>query len=405
MPQLSSNANRSNTRVYYAMQALALGKMGQTSLQDSWQVSDGSTPPNTGKLMVMHGVQSVGINTNFNLEQLFELGQFALYVNQEDVPDVELTVERLMDGYTLTYHAATMDAPNPTLTGRSDSRTDARMVIGRTVDGTVTSGNTGASELYNSGMYISSIAFNFPTDGNFTESTTLVGNNKKWIADSGDTDAVLLNADATINMISGVFGDDSPNTSHGNVLRRQNLITGTGGLLLGLEQVRYRTVLPTFITNITQTSGVNTRAATNAGAFSTADVHVQSVSVSTDLGRTAINQLGTRTPYSRYVEFPVEVTTAIEVIAIAGDNIDAIETSVANLSNHEIIIVCDDSTVVHLGKKNKLSSVTYGGGDAAGGNATISYNMSTFNDFTILHSGDPILSVNNGSGYWTDHYA
>lgn len=410
MPTLSGNASRANTRVYYAMQGLVMGKMGSVDLQESWERSMGATTASTGKLMIMHGVQSVGINTNFNLEQLFELGQLSLYVNQEDVPDVELTSERLMDGYTLMYHAATMDAVNPTLTGRSDSRTDVRMVIGRTTDTAIASGNAAAAELYNSGMYISSIGYNLVTDGNFTESVTLVGNNKKWIADDGDTGSVLLNASSNIVFISGVFGSDSPNTVTGNVIKRQNFVTGSGGLLVGGNPdtaVRYRTVLPSFITNVSTGLSVDSRVATNAGPFTTdaaAGVHVQSISISTDLGRESINQLGTLAPYSRYVNFPVEVNTTIEVIAIAGDNIDALETSISNLSNHEICVVLDDSTVIHLGKKNKVASVSYGGGDATGGNASITYNMSNFNDFVVLHSGDPCRAQSNGSGYWADRF-
>jgi len=54
-------------------------------------------------------------------------------------------------------------------------------------------------------------------------------------------------------------------------------------------------------------------------------------------------------------------------------------------------MVClDDSTVIHVGNKNKLTSVTYGGGDAGGGNASIKYSFQNQNDFVVLHSGDPI---------------
>ena len=52
-----------------------------------------------------------------------------------------------------------------------------------------------------------------------------------------------------------------------------------------------------------------------------------------------------------------------------------------------------------LGNKNKLSSVTYGGGDAGGGNATVTYSYSTFNDFTVVHWADQIASGGSQSGY------
>ena len=42
-----------------------------------------------------------------------------------------------------------------------------------------------------------------------------------------------------------------------------------------------------------------------------------------------------------------------------------------------------------LGNKNKLASVTYGGGDAGGGNATVTYNYSNFNRLSVRHLQDP----------------
>lgn len=405
MPTLTSNAYRNNTRVYYAMQGFVAGNIGATQLTNSWQSSDGATPPATGRLIVMHGMQSVGISTNFNLEQVFELGQLSLYVNQEDVPDVEVTTERVLDGYTYLYHAATQKAANAELSARSDTRTDIRMVIGRISETFIDSGNAGAAELYCSGMYVSTVGYNLVTDGNFTESISFVGNNKKWIADSGDTQSVLLTAAANIVWLSGIFGSDTPNTVDDNVLKRQNLVAGTTGRTYG--GVVFRTVVPTFITNVTAGNSVGSRSATNAGTFITdadSGTHIQSVTINFDLGREAINQLGTFAPYNRYATFPVEITTEIEVIAVAGDNIDAVETSNSNLSNHELQFVLDDSTVFMLGKKNKLSSVNWGGGDTAGGNATITYSMSNFNDFVLLHSGDPVIATVGASGYWKDYY-
>lgn len=406
MATLTSNGFRNNTRVYYAMQGLVVGDIGATQVVNSWKSSDGATPPATGRLLVMHGMQSVGITTNFNLEQIFELGQLSLYVNQEDVPDIEVTTERILDGYTLAYHAATQCAANATLAARSETRTDIRMVIGRVTETFIDSGNAGTAELYCSGAYVSSIGYNLVTDGSFTESVSYVGNNKKWIADSGDTQAVLLTAGANILFLSGVFGSDTPNTPNANVLKRQNLVTGSTGRTYG--GTVFRTVLPNFITNVESTANsVGSRAATNAGTFTTdaaGGAHIQSFTTSVDLGREAINQLGTFAPYNRYATFPVEVTSSIEVIAIAGDNIDALETSNSNLSNHEIQIVLDDSTVLMLGKKNKISSVSYGGGDATGGNASITYSMSNFNDFIVLHSGDPVIGTVGSSGYWKDYF-
>jgi hypothetical protein len=50
-----------------------------------------------------------------------------------------------------------------------------------------------------------------------------------------------------------------------------------------------------------------------------------------------------------------------------------------------------------MGPNNRLSSVSYGGGDAAGGNATISYSYTNFNELTVVHSGDPAWIPNGGT--------
>ena len=67
-----------NNRIFYACQAVAF-------------VPSGTTSVGTGH--IVHGVQSVGITSNFSLEQAFEFGQVEIYANSEEVGDVELTSE------------------------------------------------------------------------------------------------------------------------------------------------------------------------------------------------------------------------------------------------------------------------------------------------------------------------
>jgi hypothetical protein len=59
-----------------------------------------------------------------------------------------------------------------------------------------------------------------------------------------------------------------------------------------------------------------------------------------------------------------------------------------NLVDQVIFIAVQEGTRIDLGSKNKLSSVSYGGGDAGGGNSTCTYSYSTFNDFTVTHPSD-----------------
>ena len=137
-------------------------------------------------------------------------------------------------------------------------------------------------------------------------------------------------------------------------------------------------------------------------------VHLQNITVSTDLGREELFELGTRQPYARVVTFPIEVTCDIEVLSVSGDMINAFADGckanddpctgiVDNLVAEKIRIATCEGTRVYLGTQNKLASVNYGGGDAGGGNVTVTYSYSTFNDCTVMHLADPDIS---GTAWW-----
>ena len=408
--------SNNNTRVFYATQAVTIGEMGNTLAPvDSYDVGAGGSAGDTGASTIVHGLQSVGVDTNFNLEQAFELGQLSLYENIEDIPDISVSMQKFLDGYSLIYHlgasytdaaggATQLTEEKTTLSGRADTRADIRMVVNATTAESVQSGNSAVAELYCSGMYISSISYTIPTDGTCTEDVTFVGNNKKWINDPTVGDNLLLADDSGVaDSFATIFGSDEPAAPGNHVMRREDVITGSTDLN------GYKTVIPNIIEGVAAGSvTVAGASSTNANVLNTDNTHLVSFTCSTDLGREQINQLGTRTPYNRYVTFPTEVTSTIEMTATAGDNVDAVETARTNLSNHEICIMLADSTILHLGKKNKLASITYGGGDAGGGNATITYNFSNFNDLVVLHSGDPIrgssTSTDSSTGYYGNRF-
>ena len=47
---------------------------------------------------VPRGVQSVGMSTTFNLEEVFEIGQVEVYEQSERQPDVEFTIQKAVEG-------------------------------------------------------------------------------------------------------------------------------------------------------------------------------------------------------------------------------------------------------------------------------------------------------------------
>jgi hypothetical protein len=357
-----------NNRIYYAIQQVKLGE--------------------GGKKQVVHGLQSAGITTNFNLEQVFEMGQLAIYQNVENIPEIEVTLNKVLDGYPLLYILGTeagsavntsLVAQSPTISGRQNARVDVELSIYS--DSKDASEGTPISVVHCNGMYVSSVSYTFPVDGNFTEDVTLVGNDKIWGGSA-----------------TGSFDDaapDDPAAAEG-VNRRQHLdMTAC--------------VFPTQIPGIVKSGndkGKNVAQSSGLG-FNT---HFQNITVSTDFGREAIFELGTFAPYARYVTFPVEVTSEFEVLAISGDDINATESgyykgsyeydgtaTVAdpsdtgcenprfNLLDQRIFLQTCEGTKIWLGDKNKLTSVNYAGGDTGGGNVTVTYSYSTFNDFIVVH--------------------
>ena len=338
----------SNKRVFWAIFAAGLAGDGETTFTE------------------IHGLQSVGINTSFNLEQVFEIGEISIYENVEDIPEIEVTLEKVLDGYPLIYHLATPNAISPSLSGRGSEKCIFTMsVFGDAQD---SASGTPLSQTTCSGMYPSSLSYTLPVDGNCTESVTLVGQNKVW------------NYSGAGYTFEGNIFDNEDSPASG-VQRRQNVVFGSGSNV---------SLLPWGPGGVPGVSpgGFNIES---DGVYAAS---VQNVTVSADLGREALNELGRRNPYFRYITFPVEVTTDIEINSKNGDLTEATEEGVAgngnNLFNQRIRLALKDGTVIDTGDKNKLSSVSQTGGEAGGGNATITYSFTTYNDLNVTNvNSDP----------------
>ena len=313
-----------------------------------------------------HGLQSVGVNTQFNLEQVFEIGQISIYENIENIPDIEITMEKVLDGYPPLYLLATTGASSASLSGRSNIKTTVGLSIYSDVQDSAS--GTPLTQCTASGMYISALNYNIAVQGNATESVTLVGNNKVW--NNTFTATAFDNLDEPLAIAGS-----------GGVNRREDIIFG---------QAAGASILPPDVYGVTSSGYVAYNTTTQEyGA------HLQSIKVSTNLGREQLFELGRRGPYHRYVSFPVEVKCDIEAIDIAGDNVSALEESTANLTEREIYLKFREGLRLDLGINNKLSSVTWGGANAGqnGGNATATYSFSNFNDLDVLHPQDPTTAL------------
>ncbi len=337
-----------SNRIFYACQAVAIAKTGHNSASAS-------------EFAIMKGVQSVGISTSFTLEQIFELGQLEIYANEENVSEVEVTLEKVIDGEKLLYLQSVGEAGKTNIVDASNKQCDVYLAIfpdsSRFVAGVAKD-----HVVMCSGMFLSSVSYNYSVDGNATESVTLTGNNKFWD-----------------NVTANVIGT-TPNVMFGTPATGTNTLDGTDVPASSIVRRHrfdlYNSTIPAEVlsqgNNIVGSSGI------------------QSISVSVDFGREDQTEIGRFGPYNKTATYPLEVTTEFEVTATNGDLISV--SSVGPSTVGRSIVLRDSAgTVINCGTRNRLTSVNYSGGDTGGGNATVTFSYSGYNSFT----------VNGGGTYWS----
>ena len=306
-----------NNRIFYASHAV--------------QVND----------VTVGGAQSVGVNTNFNLEQVFQLGRVAVYDNLAVDPEVEVTINKALDGHKLIWSLSRANA-NAALVASANDQSDIELGVGAD-NAEVLVANT--SVITMTGCFVNSLNYTFPVEGNFTEEVTFVGSHK-----------------SAAGAVAAPAGTAPLPVIVGHVLRRQNVMMGTS-------------ILPAALTG----------------------KRLSNISISTSFNREKMFTLGKFSPYHRFVNFPIEVTVTFDVIAdevathadVLFDVFDAeCEARDAGMKEHIRINLCDaggdaDVYVFDLGSGCALQSVNYSGGDTGGGNVTETYTYITYNDLTI----------------------
>lgn len=435
-----------NNRVFWAIQQMAIKDnaapaTGDVAPLNSRSYSTGSLASGVDEVgslwEVPRGVQSVGISTTFNLEQVFQLGQVELYEYSERQPDVEFTLSKVIDGTKPLFFMLTdPSAANDIVARTNNYRVDIALQI--YPDSQFRATGRPQSIVTGSGMYVSNFSYTFPIDGAVTEDVTLVGNDKIWgsmVAVSGITaghdggqgggEPLVIwpdaqdgsNPNAPEGTPSGVFGHDG-NTSAlleggaaelaGGADRFGVIVVGSGVQRREEIDIR-RSVLPVDVPGIitpTQ-SGIDAAfvnggfGAQGPGTAAGADQlivdantdhiaeHIQNITVSFSVARDDIFELGSKRPFTKTPAFPLEATASIEVITAQGDLVDAtsdIDCGPDNTSeSNTIIIRTCDGLQVDLGDANRLTGVDMGGGEAGGDNMTVTYNYSSFNTFNVSH--------------------
>ncbi len=336
-----------NDRIFYACQAVAIVKTGVSPEAKH----------------IARGLQSVGMNSNFSLDQIFEIGQLEIYENVEDVADIEVSLEKVIDGETLLFTLASNGLASVDLVAAVKNRSDVYLSIFDDAQSNAT--GTARNVCWNSGCYISNVSYSYNVDGNATESLGLVGNDRFWNSVAGPTDSSATAQFATIT--TGQFGSDSPLSG---VVRRNDINLANSELpdLVKSQEGDLANV-----------------------PIGNENYHLQSVSISADFGQENLLELGRFGPYAKFVTFPIEVSCEFEVIATSGD-LKSVSGINKNLVDQDILIKDSAGTVIDLGSggsgKNKLSSISYSGGDAGGGNSTVTYSYTNFNSLIVDDGSD-----------------
>jgi hypothetical protein len=313
----------------------------------------------------MHGIQSLTLDTAYNTEDILELGQLSKYATIENIPTVTATVEKIFDGAALVYHAATRGATGSSLNARALNMKPVTLKAATFDFGHDAASGTALAVAICSGMYIDSLAYRYPTEGQFAETVTFVGTSKIWA-----TGAAAANH-FTGQFASGYFGGPvGPDTAI-QVERRERL---------DMTNSRW----PTQIPGITA-GGVNTDLGDKFA------VHFANVEVTANLGRRDAFELGRKKPFYKIAQTPIEVLTDIEVITNEFmDAIQARDDGASNVVNQTIRVRTSNGVDCYLGTSNTINNVSWQSVDTGGNEFRMRLQYRNLNDFTVTHpNGDP----------------
>lgn len=354
------------TRLYYSCQALFVKPDGDS-----------------GTYSFVHGVQSGSDSVAIPTNDVNEWGQIAPYEITEDTADVTIDITRVLDGCTPLYLSATEGSTSASLSGRQDQKCVLAFGMYDSTADYVSGAPIVICEL--SGAQPTSLNYQFSVDGPFTETISFISNNREFSPGSAPKYGALP-TNPTAN------GTDEPCA----------LTACSGGVQLK-ENFRYdgayATLLPTIIPGISSSG-------TNPIVNGRPTVPVQSVSMSVDLTRDTINQLGQRTAYARLVNFPVDVTTEIVVLDQSGDGVDISELGTlvgceyTNAPLARIRVSTDSGLIIDVGSKNKLTNVSHEYGSSDGGNAQYTLTFTGKSVMSVFHTvSDPSAIVYSGFPY------
>jgi len=309
-----------NNRIYYAIQQVAM-----KNASDSVYTA-------------IHGLQNISSSAGFNIVPVNELGKDSISTTLPDGQDIQFSCNKVLDGYPLVYSIVT-DNISYVASGilqKSD------LAISIFSDNNISATGNALITLLSSGLYITSLRYNFPNNGNFQEEISFAGSNRRW----------------SLDVFNGVFNNnDEPET---NVNRRQDMSFWNGS------------------------SPINSTLPSEIPSGS----HISSISVSTSISYEEVPQLGSIIPSCKIPHLPLETTTEIVVSATGTDSVSTILNAfcvASGFAPQPILLKTCEGTTINLGSGNKLISTSSQGGGIDGGIISYNYTYKTYESSFISH--------------------
>ena len=297
----------------------------------------------------LEGVQSVGINASYNFEQVFELGLLEIYENVEGIPEVEVTIEK-----------AVLSGVKPLVES---------MALNTTYGGTAESVSSSTANPAHNIIKIADATPEIVLHTFAETATTVFGSTP-----AGTNSLVITSGFLTSYSITGNM--DGPSTES-----------------LSFTSNNYDWGTTASMTALTANSGAAQVVQKRQNANPYNYKGLQSWTMSCDFGREDIMELGKKQPITKVATFPLEVTCEEEFLnrnttATNGPDFpgtpECADVTGTSLKKHGFA-PCNDSDpdIMVSGENFRLTSVNHTGGDAGGGNQTVTKSFQTFNSFSI----------------------
>lgn len=352
------------TRLFYANQGLYIKPVSDSGAYD-----------------FVHGVQSADDSYDLPSDPVTEWGMVGSYEISDGISTVNFNCSKVLDGCLPIGLMATEGAAAAGLTSRAEKQ--CVVAVGVYPSDLDYISGTPARVMEYSGLQMTNWSFEFNVDGPFTESMSFEGSYAEWSLGS----AAKYGTFPANPTASGTEVPCALTACSGGVQFRENMkFTGL-----------YPTLLPTYIPGVSSSGTVSY-------VGSCPSVPLQSISVSVDLSRERISQLGCKNAFARYPTYPVDVTTEITIFSQSGHSFQVTELGAyvvgcerTNAPSSTLRFSTDSGLVIDLGSKNKLSAVTQTFGDTGGSNGTYTLSFTNKSVMSVFHVNDPSSLVYAGN--------